>query len=192
MNDDSKELIADDRDLSQYQKIISALEALDDVREAQVLPVGSDTSARLVALLVSENNTIAFPQLRRQLHQTSSEVLVPEELIIVDSIDKNLSLLELIDMYNKTFQQKSVYIKPGNTIETYLVELWGKFLPVGRISASDDFYVLGGHSLHVAQIHFAIKRDLGIDMDFELMLGSSKLTELAQIIIKTRRDFYEY
>ena len=187
MNDDSEKVIAD-REMLQYQHIVSALEALDDVREAQVFQVGSGSSARLVALLVPVNDTIAFSLLRRQLHEVSSEASVPEELIIVDSIDKNTSSRELLDMYDKIFKQESVYVKPCNAIEAYLVRLWGELLPVGRISVTDDFFALGGHSLLVAQMHFAIERDMGMYMNFELMLRTSVLSELALIITQMKNE----
>jgi len=187
MNNDSGKVIAN-REILQYQHIVSALEASYDVREAQVFQVGSDSSTRLVALLVPVNDTIAFSLLRRQLHEVSSEVPVPEELIIVDSIEKNSSPRELLDMYDKIFKQEFAYVKPCNAIEAYLVRLWGELLPVGRISVTDDFFALGGHSLLVAQMHFAIKRDMGIYINFELMLRTSVLSELALIITQTKNE----
>lgn len=187
MNDYSEKII-ENREILQYQHIVSALEVLDDVREAQVFQAGSDSSARLVALLVPANDTITFSLLRRQLHAVSSEVPVPEELIIVDSIDKNASSRELLDMYDKIFKQESVYVKPCNAIEEYLVRLWGELLPVGRISVTDDFFALGGHSLLVAQIHFAIERDMGLNMNFELMLRTSVLSELALILSQMKNE----
>lgn len=187
MNNDSGKFIVN-RELLQYQHIVLALEASYDVREAQVFQVGSDSSTRLVALLVPENDTIAFSLLRRQLHEVSPELPVPEELIIVDSIKKSSSPRELLDMYDKMFKQEFVYIKPCNAVETYLVRLWGELLPVGRISVTDDFFVLGGHSLLVAQMHFAIERDMGINIDFELVLRTSVLSELALLITQVKNE----
>ncbi|WP_379162621.1 phosphopantetheine-binding protein [Paenibacillus sp. sgz5001063] len=113
---------------------------------------------------------------------------VPEELIIVDSIGKNISSRELLNMYEEIFKQESVYVKPCNAIEAYLVKLWGELLPVGRISVTDDFFALGGHSLLVAQMHFAIERDMGMYMNFELMLRTSVLSELALIMTQMKNE----
>ncbi|MBH5316354.1 hypothetical protein I6N90_00855 [Paenibacillus sp. GSMTC-2017] len=187
MNDDSGKVIASSEILP-FQHIVSALEDFDEVREAQVFQVGSDSSERLVALLVPVSETIAFSLLRRQLHEVSSEVPVPAELIIVDSIDKNTPLSEQLDLYDKFFKQESAYVKPCNAIESYLVRLWGELLPVGRISVTDDFFALGGHSLLVAKMHFMIERDMGIYMNFELMLRTSVLSELAQIITQMKHE----
>jgi hypothetical protein len=115
-------------------------------------------------------------------------VPVPAELIIVDSIDKNTPLSERLDMYDKFFKQESDYVKPCNAIEAYLVRLWGELLPVGRISVTDDFFALGGHSLLVAEMHFMIERDMGLYMNFELMLRTSVLSELAQIITQMKHE----
>lgn len=187
MNDDIEKIIAKEETL-QYQHIVSSLEALDDVNEVKVFQVGRGSSERLVALLVPANDTIAFSLLRRQLRETSPSVPIPEELIIVDSIEKSNSASELLDIYDKFFKQESVYVKPSNSIEEYLVRLWGELLPVGRISVEDDFYALGGHSLLVAQMHFAIERDMGVYMDFELMLRTSVLSELALTIAQMKKD----
>lgn len=171
----------------QYQQIVSSLEALDDVSAAKVFQAGKNTNERLIALLVPSNDTIVFSLLRRQLYEKSMGVPIPEEFIIVDSIEKNVSLSEWKDKYDVLFKQESVYVKPRNSIEEYLVKLWGELLPIGRISITDDFFVLGGHSLLVAQMHFAIERDMGIDMDFELMLCTSVLSELALIVSQLKK-----
>lgn len=187
MNNDGGKVI-ENREMLKYQHIVSALEACYDVREAQVFQVGSDSGARLAALLVPVKDTIAFSLLRQQLHEVSSELPVPEELIIVDSIAKDSSPRELLDRYDKFFKQESVYVKPRNAIEAYLVRLWGELLPVGRISVTDDFFALGGHSLLVAKMHFAIERDMGIPMNFELMLRTSVLSELAFLITQIKNE----
>ncbi len=187
MDNDSGKVIVN-RELLQYRHIVLALEASDDVREAQVFQVGRDSDTRLVALLVPENDSIAFSLLRRQMHEVWPELPVPEELIIVDSIKKNSSPCELLDMYGKTFKQEAAYIKPCNAIEAYLVRLWGELLPVGRISVTDDFFALGGHSLLVAQMHFAVERDIGININFELMLRTSVLSELALLITQAKKE----
>lgn len=187
MNHNSEKNITNS-EILQYQNIVSALEASDDVSEAQVFEVVSDSKARLVALLVPVNDTIAFSLLRRQLHEISPVVPVPEELIMVDSIDKNASLDELLDMYDKNFKRESVYVKPRNEIEEYLVRLWGELLPVGRISVTDDFFALGGHSLLVAKMHFAIERDLGLKMDYDQMLSTSVLSSLANLVSQVKNE----
>lgn len=176
-----------DKEGLQYQQIVSSLEALDDVSEAKVFQAGKDTNERLIALLVPSNDTIVFSSLRRQLYEKSMGVPVPEEFIIVDSIEKDVSLSEWKDRYDVLFKQESIYVKPRNSIEEYLVKLWGELLPIGRISITDDFFVLGGHSLLVAQMHFAIERDMGIDMDFELMLCTSVLSELALVVSQLKK-----
>src|SRR5699024_6525521 len=187
MNDNIEKIIAK-VETFQYQHIVSSLEALDEVNEVKVFQVGRGSSERLVAILVPANDTIAFSLLRRQLRETSPCVPIPEELIIVDSIEKNNSQSELLDIYDEFFKQESVYVKPSNSTEEYLVRLWGELLPAGRISVEDDFYVLGGHSLLVAQMHFAIERDMGVSMDFELMLRTSVLSELALTIAQMKKD----
>lgn len=187
MNHNSEKNIANS-EILQYENIISALEGLDDVSEAQVFQIVSDSEARLVALLVPVNDAIAFSLLRRQLHETSPEITVPEELIMVDSIDKNASLEELLDMYNKNFMRESVYVKPRNDIEEYLVRLWGELLSVGRISVTDNFFALGGHSLLVAKMNFAIERDLGVKMDYDQMLSISVLSDLADLVSQVKNE----
>lgn len=187
MNDEIEKIIAKEEAL-QYQHIVSSFEALDDVNEVKVFQGGKGSSERLIALLVPANDTMTFSLLRRQLRETSPSVPIPEEIIIVDSIEKNNSPSELIDIYDKLFKQESVYVKSRNSIEEYLVRLWGELLPVGRISVEDDFYALGGHSLLVAQMHFAIEHDMGVYMDFELMLRTSLLSEMALTIAQMKKD----
>lgn len=189
MSDESKKNIVKE-DILEYQDIVFVLAHLDDVNDVKVFQGGEGSSKRLIAVIVPENNTVTFSSLRRQMREVSPDTPIPDEFIMVDSIygDKWKGRFE--NNYNVFSNHESSYIKSRNSTEEYLVKLWGEYLPVGKISVEDDFYALGGHSLLLAQMHFAIKRDMSVDMDFEVMLRTSMLSDLAKVITETKKGFY--
>ncbi|WP_191961950.1 phosphopantetheine-binding protein [Staphylococcus aureus] len=185
--DNKNEIVIDKGGKIEYQNIEFALKCLHNVEDAQVFRVGQNSNERLVALLVPENEGISLSNIRRNLRENSPHIVIPEEINIVYHIDKNRSDSELLEIYNKFFKHQSKYTRAQNPVEDYLVKLWGELIPATRISRNDDFYTLGGHSLLVAKMHFSIERDMGVRLDFELMLKNSKLSELANSILTIKR-----
>ncbi|WP_312683587.1 phosphopantetheine-binding protein [Mammaliicoccus sciuri] len=186
--DYKNEIVIDKGKKIEYQNIEFELKCLHDVEDAQVFRIGQNLTERLVALLVPENEGISISNIRRNLREKSPHIVIPEEINIVYHIDKNRTDGELLEIYNKLFKHQSNYTRPQNPVEDYLVKLWGELIPATRISRDDDFYTLGGHSLLVAKMHFSIERDMGVGIDFEVMLKTSKLSELANSILTIKRE----
>ncbi len=51
-------------------------------------------------------------------------------------------------------------VEPSSDVESQLAELWCRHLGLERVSVTDNFFDLGGHSLLVVQLHQAIRRSL--------------------------------
>ncbi|MEO6230963.1 MAG: amino acid adenylation domain-containing protein [Ferruginibacter sp.] len=56
------------------------------------------------------------------------------------------------------------YEAPGNELETRMADLWQDLLGVEKVGISDDFFRLGGHSLHAIRLVSLIRRKMGIDI----------------------------
>lgn len=48
--------------------------------------------------------------------------------------------------------------------KNYLIGLWAEILGTEAVSASSDFFELGGNSLHMMTMLFRISQDLGVEL----------------------------
>jgi thioesterase domain-containing protein/acyl carrier protein len=60
-------------------------------------------------------------------------------------------------------EEEREYVEPRSGLEQRLCELYGELLGVARVGVDDDFFALGGDSLHVAQLLAQVDEELGRD-----------------------------
>lgn len=93
---------------------------------------------------------------------------------------------------------------PSNYIETSLLEIWRKVLGKEHISMDDDFFSIGGHSIHATAVASYIRKDLQLQVELKLLFEFTTISELAEQLekspelrykpvpkIKVKRPYYE-
>ena len=63
--------------------------------------------------------------------------------------------------------------------ETLLARLWADTLGVERVSATDNFFALGGHSLQAARILEAVEQETGYRLSMRAFWGAPDLRAMA-------------
>ncbi|WP_189112044.1 non-ribosomal peptide synthetase, partial [Streptomyces camponoticapitis] len=71
------------------------------------------------------------------------------------------------------------YVPPADEIEEAIARIWSEVLGVERVSATDDFFDLGGHSLHAIRVRTRISTRLGTDIDMNDLFEANSLRALA-------------
>ncbi|MFE3982999.1 phosphopantetheine-binding protein [Nocardia tengchongensis] len=61
-------------------------------------------------------------------------------------------------------------------------EVWQKILGLDSISADDDFFHLGGHSLSAMRVSAQLRRTLGIKVPTQLLVVNPTLTQFAAVL----------
>jgi acyl-coenzyme A synthetase/AMP-(fatty) acid ligase len=160
-----------------------------DLREVGVLTVGDGEDRRLVAVVVP-HDTVSLRELRGFAENKLPHFMVPSELLVVSEIPSNdhgkrerSALRHLVEAHRK---RRSDPVPLGDEVERYVGQLWEDLLAVELIGATDDFFQLGGHSLLAFRVQRAIKRDLGVALEFQDILGNTVLQNLAAVI-RTRQ-----
>jgi amino acid adenylation domain-containing protein len=78
------------------------------------------------------------------------------------------------------------YEAPDGETETALAELWMQVLGVERVSRSDNFAALGGHSLRAIMLVGRIKRRMGTGIPLQEVFKSPTLADMARCILMKR------
>ena len=73
-------------------------------------------------------------------------------------------------------------VAPRNALEEMLVALWKEVLGVERIGVRDDFFALGGHSLHAAQIVTLLRRKFRVKVPLRSVFDATTVERLAAVM----------
>ena len=71
---------------------------------------------------------------------------------------------------------------PKTPLERTLTEIWRHVLQIDTIGLHDDFFALGGHSLHVPQICERVQQDLGVELSVAEMFRIDSVAQLVELI----------
>ncbi len=155
------------------------------VEDAIVMACDDDQGdKRLVAWLVAPEQADLINGLRRHLQSTLPDYMVPAELIRLNSMP--LSANGKLDRraLPKPPARGVVRIDkhlPLSKDEQRLAEWWKEILSVEHIARDDDFFTLGGHSIHAIQLMVRLRRK-GIWVEINTLYAHSTLASQALAI----------
>jgi amino acid adenylation domain-containing protein/non-ribosomal peptide synthase protein (TIGR01720 family) len=135
-------------------EVEAALRAHPAVRESAVVVHADEHGERLVAFVVVTDG--AEPdELRSHLARRLPAYMIPAAFVTVDAIPQmphgKLDRAALLRGYEHQ-DLLGLYASPTQEAEAVLAEIWAEVLGVERVGVLDDFFLLGGDSIHSLQI----------------------------------------
>ena len=73
-------------------------------------------------------------------------------------------------------------VKPRNTLETRLLDIWKEVLGSSNIGVTDSFFDLGGHSLLAMKLLTAVEQQLGKDVNLVNFFRQPTIEHMAKLI----------
>jgi NRPS condensation-like uncharacterized protein/acyl carrier protein len=98
---------------------------------------------------------------------------------------------EALPNIDETNETNSGYVEPKGRIEKIVALIWKDILAVETISATDDFFNLGGHSLKLGQLINKINEQLQVTAPFEKLFEYSVLRDQADLIKRSFSNSFE-
>ncbi|WP_370349572.1 amino acid adenylation domain-containing protein [Catenulispora sp. EB89] len=77
---------------------------------------------------------------------------------------------------------------PTGVFEELIASVWSEVLGLDRISADDDFFALGGHSMVALRVVARLKKDLGLSVRTRTVYQHPRLRDLADYLEAARRE----
>ena len=74
------------------------------------------------------------------------------------------------------------FVEPRTPTERLIAALWADALRVARVSATDDFFRLGGHSLMAAQVLGRLRRDHGVELAYRRIFEAPTVEQFASLV----------
>jgi amino acid adenylation domain-containing protein len=118
------------------------------------------------------------------LKKSLPHYMIPDRLFLVEKIpltingkvDKRALLNGIVPELTREF------IKPATANEVLVATIWRELLDIEQISATDDFFQLGGHSLKVGQFINRVYKQTGVKLVFKAVFQTPVLKEVAGLI----------
>jgi acyl carrier protein len=86
------------------------------------------------------------------------------------------------------FATRADFIAPRNHTEEVLASIWSNILEVTDVSALDDFFALGGHSLLLVQVATQIRESFHVQLPLRSLFEAPTLAALAERVDTARRE----
>ncbi len=145
-------------------EIETALEGLEEVRQAVVMARGEDEDRRLVAYLVFEpGRELLAGEMRRRLRESLPDYMVPGLLVPLEAMpltpNGKVDRKALPDPLEAAVR-KPEYEPPEGNAEQAIAGVWQELLGVEQVGRHDNFFELGGHSLLAMRVLAALAKRL--------------------------------
>ena len=163
------------------------LQAWPGMRETCVLCKGDEDSVRLVAWLVPEqmpeHELDALQVLRRYLQDHLPDAMVPAGFKMLPALprlpDGQVDVQRLPEPH---WLETLAYVAPETPTERALAAIWQELLDRPRIGALDSLFGLGGNSLTVVRLEFAIQEKFGVQVTLRELFENAQLRAQALVI----------
>ncbi|WP_097870593.1 non-ribosomal peptide synthetase [Streptomyces sp. rh34] len=166
----------------ELREVERSLLAHPEVLDVAVLSRGDDHDRTLVAFVVPKGRP-ALAELRRYAQDVLPDYQVPAEFVRVADVpvtghgkrDDAALLARLAERDLK----RGDFVAPRTDSEQYLIQVWSEMLGIERVSVTDDFFSLGGHSMLAFRMSRRITRDRASQVSVLDILNNTMLAELA-------------
>lgn len=167
-------------ELEEIESVISEFEGVRQVVVVAREEKPGDPS--LVAYLVpSDARQFDVEGLRNFLSRKLPEPMIPSAFLTIE----NLPLMPNGKVNRHTLQASegltsaTPFVAPENVLESKLVEIWEEVLRKHPISATDNFFDLGGNSLLVAKLLLRIEQKMGKRLSLAHIFQAPSIRQLA-------------
>ncbi|PCC69208.1 amino acid adenylation domain-containing protein [Nannocystis exedens] len=172
-------------------EIEAALAEQPGVRQAAVIAVEVAGDRRLVAYVAADGSDDAIARtLRGALAQRLPEYMVPAEFVVLDALpytpNGKLDRAALPALDARRLAAGREFVAPRSELEESLADIWRELLGQPQVGVHDDFFALGGHSLHAVQLFSRLRAVFGVEVRFQEFFGRSTVAELAVLMRRAR------
>lgn len=161
--------------------------SLPQISEAVVVVVQVGNEPALCAY-VKMHIAITVPEIKELLSIELPDYMIPACFIEVDKFDRlpngkvdRTRLPAPVDLQLETDRK---YVPPGSALEQKLVGIWEEILERKGVGVTDNFYLIGGHSLKATRIIARILKELNVKVELKDFFGGPTIQELAREVQK--------
>lgn len=166
-------------------EIVAALNAFPGIESSAVVPLGGGNGEKRLAayLVLGPDAQVTVSSLREALSRRLPEYMVPsvfgkvQTLPLTRNGKVDYSALPLLNVSNTL--PETEFVEPQTLVERRLAAILAPLLHVERVSAKDNFFLLGGHSLLGTQLITKIKEAFDVELSLLGLFDHPTLEEMS-------------
>jgi amino acid adenylation domain-containing protein len=148
---------------------------------------------RLVAYVVyGPDENLTASEVRSHLRRTLPEYMIPSVFVALDALpmtpNGKVDVPSLPDPFRNTGGLPATFQAPAPGPEELVAAIWRDLLQTDRISADDNFFEVGGHSLLALRVTAAIERQTGCRIQPRILFFQT----LRQVAAAVQREQSEH
>ncbi len=146
-------------------------------------------SKRLVAYIVSKDESLSTHHLREFLKQKLPEYMVPSAFVILDTLPLTPSGKidrKALPATDGKISREHEYVPPRTPGEEIIANIFASVLSVQNIGIHDNFFELGGHSLLATQLISRLRVAFEVEIELRAVFSSPTVAQLEQILTQLR------
>ncbi|MFK7785143.1 MAG: amino acid adenylation domain-containing protein, partial [Crocinitomicaceae bacterium] len=161
------------------------------MREAVVIAIENDQDETQLAAYFTAEEEKESNELRSYLSDHLPHYMIPDYFVQLEELPltKNgkLDRKSLPSADSLEGSDNRSYAAPENDLEKQLVELWQSVLSKNRIGVTDDFFVLGGHSLKAVRLINLYERELEVRLSLSELFQNKTIRQHCQLVERAKR-----
>jgi len=157
------------------------------VREAAVLALDQGMGKRLVAYVAADSDDQLAGSLRAHLSARLPDYMVPAIFVRLDAfpLTRNGKLdRRALPAPDDAAYARAAYEPPQGETEIALASIWAEMLGMERVSRTDNFFDLGGHSFLALRVMSEINRRLKLHLTAPAFFLNPTIEQLARTIAR--------
>ncbi|WP_260604961.1 non-ribosomal peptide synthetase [Streptomyces sp. WAC 01420] len=169
-------------------EIESVLAAHEDVAAAVVI-VREDTPGdqRLVGYCVpAAGRVLTAADLRARLRVSLPDYMVPNWFVLLDALpltpNGKIDRKALPQPEGDRPDTGTDYVEPRNRTERIVADIWCEVLGLDRVGVHDNFFHIGGHSLHAIQTILRLAKKLDVELTVRDMFLAPTVADVAAAV----------
>lgn len=161
------------------------LTTINGIKDAVLTTFENHETNQLVAFVILDSEFVFNDDsVKLGLGELLPEYMIPSFIIPLEKlplsangkVDKSKLPLENI------LRKHAAKVKPENSVEVTLVEIFEEVLKIGEVGIEDNFFSLGGHSVAAIQVVSRIKKYLQVDIPLALVFEHPTIKDLSSIV----------
>ncbi|PSB55588.1 hybrid non-ribosomal peptide synthetase/type I polyketide synthase, partial [Chamaesiphon polymorphus] len=160
------------------------------VRQAvAIVTADSAGNNRLIAYVVSEEETLSTQQLREFLQQQLPAYMVPSAFVILNTLPLTPNGKvdrKALPAPDGEIEREQEYVAPQTPNQEIVAHIFTSVLGVEKVGIHDNFFELGGHSLLATQLTSRLKHSFAVDIPLRAVFEAPTVDRLARTIDRLR------
>ncbi|MCK4258507.1 MAG: amino acid adenylation domain-containing protein, partial [Halanaerobiales bacterium] len=166
----------------------------NEIKEAVVIVLVDKNEESYLAAYILSDEDLSVDKVKDFLKKELPEYMIPSYIISLEEMPKapngkidRKALPEPLE----NLENKKEYIEPTDGIEKKLTTIWSEVFGIEKISMSDNFNDLGGHSLRALSLISKISKEFDVKLPMRMFFKDPTIKAHAEYIKKAKKDIYK-